>query len=188
MNTQIASSLFRGSSGRAAAAPRLSRLHRSRITQGQSAVEFALISVVVLMIMLVGVQYALIGQAALAVSQASAALGRYASNHVPPSAGSLGDATGNGTVSASSLPAAAQELLSQSILTNNGADLSVTVASYQGTSTKASTTNKRPPQFADTCVVTLSYTTTSKLALPNPFLGLITFPGSVSASDSQMYQ
>ena len=169
-------------------AGRSPRLRSIRITRGQSMVEFAMITVVALMIMLVGIQYALIGQAALAVSQASSALGRYASNHVPPSTGSLGDASGNGTISGGSLPAAAKELLSQSILTNSGGDLSVTVASYQGTSTTVSTTTKRPPQFADTCVITLTYTTTSKLALPNPFLGFITFPGTVSSSDAQMYQ
>jgi hypothetical protein len=156
--------------------------------RGQSAVEFALISAVALIIMLVGVQYALIGQAALAVSQGSSALGRYASNNVPPAPGSLGDATGNGSMTGDTLPAAAKELLSQSILTNSGKDLTINVASYQGTSTTVQTTNKRPPQFADTCIVTLSYATTSKLALPNPFLGLVTFPGTVSASDSQMYQ
>ena len=176
--------MFQHSMGRAAAAVRSPRLRKVRIIRGQSMVEFALITVVVLMIMLVGIQYALIGQAALAVSQASSALGRYASNH----RGSLGDASGNGTISGGSLPAAAKELLSQSILTNSGADLSVTVASYQGTSTTVSTTATRLPRFADTCVVTLTYTTTSKLALPNPFLGLITFPGTVSSSDSQMYQ
>ena len=42
---------------------------RSRISRGQSAVEFALISTIALVVMLVGVQFALIGQAALAVSQ-----------------------------------------------------------------------------------------------------------------------
>ena len=137
------------------------------------------------MIMLVGIQYALIGQAALAVSQGSSALARYATNHLPPAAGSLGGTSGNGTVS--TLPAAAQQLLSQSILTNGGNDLTVTVASYQGTTTTP-TDAKRPVKFADTCVVTLTYTTTSKLALPNPFLGLVTFPGTVSASATQMYE
>ena len=85
MNTQKPKSVFRGSIGEGVAG---SRRWRNQVGRGQSAVEFVLISVVVLMIMLVGVQFALIGQAALAVSQGSSALGRYASNHIPPSTGS----------------------------------------------------------------------------------------------------
>src|SRR5258708_28185804 len=135
MNGRKEGSMFQHSMGQAAAAVRSPRLRKIRIIRGQSMVEFALITVVVLMIMLVGIQYALIGQAALAVSQASSALGRYASNHRPPSAGSLGDASGNGTISGGSLPAAAQELLSQSILTHSRAALRVTLASYPGPST-----------------------------------------------------
>ena len=46
-----------------------SRLPRSRISRGQAAAEFALIAPVVIIVMLVGVQFALIGQAALALSQ-----------------------------------------------------------------------------------------------------------------------
>ena len=41
-----------------------SRLLRSRISRGQAAAEFALIAPIVIIVMLVGVQFALIGQAA----------------------------------------------------------------------------------------------------------------------------
>ena len=47
-----------------------SPLLRNRISRGQAAAEFALIAPVVILVMLVGVQFALIGQAALALSQA----------------------------------------------------------------------------------------------------------------------
>jgi Flp pilus assembly protein TadG len=95
---------------------------RSRISRGQSAVEFALISTVALMVMVIGIQFAIIGQAALAVSQGASALARYAAVN----RGSMGP---NSSVTASSLPTAAQQLLSSSILTNGGADLTVTTAS-----------------------------------------------------------
>ncbi len=52
---------------------------RKSLGRGQAAVEFALISVIALMVLLLGIQFAMIGQAALAVSQASDAIARYAS-------------------------------------------------------------------------------------------------------------
>jgi Flp pilus assembly protein TadG len=150
------------------------RSRRSRISKGQSMVEFALISSVALMVMLVGVQFAMIGQAALAVSQGASALARYAA--VNP--GTMGT---NGTVS---LTTAEKQLLSSSILTNNGGDLTVTIASYTGTTT----TTTSSPGYTDRAVINISYSATSKIALPNPFLGLITFPTTLSATDSQMYE
>jgi Flp pilus assembly protein TadG len=147
---------------------------RSRMWRGQSAVEFALIAVIALIIMLLGVQYALIGQAALAVSQGSSALARYA-------AVNRGTVTPNGTVT---LTDAMKQLLSPTILTNNGGDLTVTAASYQGTTT--TTTNS--PQYTDRLVLSISYNATSKIVLPNPFFGLVAFPTTLGAADSQMYE
>ncbi len=150
------------------------RLRRNRISRGQSMVEFALISTVALMIMLVGVQFAMIGQAALAVSQGASALARYAA--VNP--GTMGT---NGTVA---LNDAMKQLLSSSILTNSGADLTVTISSYSGTTT----TTTSSPGYTDRAVINVSYNATSKIALPNPFMGLVTFPTTLSSSDSQMYE
>jgi Flp pilus assembly protein TadG len=149
------------------------RFRKGLISKGQSAVEFALISTVTMMVMLIGVQFALIGQAALAVSQGSSALARYAA--VNP--GALGT---NGSVT---LPTAAQQLLSSSILTNSGADLTTTIASYTGTTT----TTTSSPGYTDRVVITMSYNAASKIALPNPFFG-IQFPSLLTASDSQMYE
>ncbi len=150
-----------------------SRLPRSRISRGQAAAEFALIAPVVIIVMLVGVQFALIGQAALALSQGASALARYAA--VNP--GVVGS---NGTVT---LTAPIKQLLSSSILSHGGDDLTVTIASYSGTTT--TTTNS--PQYTDRLVVSLSYNAASKIALPNPFFG-VSFPTALSASDSQMYE
>jgi Flp pilus assembly protein TadG len=165
----------------------LSRSMSKRISRGQSAVEFALISVLALAVMLIGIQYALIGQAALAVSQGSSALARYAASNVS-STGALG--TNNGTVKGSALPVGVKQLLSQSILTNNGDDLTITVTTKTGTG--GAETN--PPIPGDQLILDLSYVTTSKLAVPNPFLAIpplfpgISFPGTVAASNSQMYE
>jgi Flp pilus assembly protein TadG len=156
----------------------------NRVSRGQSAVEFALISVFALAMMLVGVQYALIGQAAVAVSHGSSALARYAASNP-------GNYLANGSVKASALPLAAQQVLPQSLMTNGGGDLTVTVSSLKG---DGATAEANPPTTGEQVVITLSYDTTTKLAVPNPFLAMpplfpgITFPNPVGAKDSQMYE
>ncbi len=186
MNGQNVKFVSSWSTNRNAAASRSILRLSKRGNRGQSAVEFSLISVFALMVMLLGVQYALIGQAAVAVSQGTSALARWiASNSANASA--LG--TYNGSMSGSALPAAAQEVLSQSILTNGGGDLTVTITSVDGSGTPVTT-----PVQGNQLTVQLSYVTTSKLAVPNPFLAIppifpgITFPASVGASASQMYE
>jgi Flp pilus assembly protein TadG len=57
---------------------RLRRLRCSQIDRGQAAVEFAMASILFLVMMMVGVQFAMIGQAALALSQGASAIARYA--------------------------------------------------------------------------------------------------------------
>ena len=140
------------------------RARRRRFSRGQAMAEMAFIAPVAIIVVLLGIQFAMIGQAALA---------RYAA--VNP--GTMGP---NGTVT---MTTAMQQLLSSSILTNGGRDLTVTIASYSGTST--TTTNS--PGYTDRLVINLSYNATSKIALPNPFLG-VRFPTTLSASDSQMYE
>ena len=153
----------------------------SRISRGQSMVEFALMAPVALAIMVLGIQFAIIGQAALAVSQGSSALARYVA--INPDA--LG--TTNGTVKASALTTAQQALLSSSILTNGGADLTIKVTSLTGT---GAAENNPPVGTVDRVVINLSYNTVTggKIVLPTKtFLGL-TFPGAVGATDSEMYE
>jgi Flp pilus assembly protein TadG len=156
-----------------------SRSRGSRMSRGQSMVEFAFLATFAIILMVVGIQYALIEQAAVAVSQGSSALARYAAQNI----GSLG--TNNGSVTFSKMPVAAQNVLPKSLLTGaSDSDLKITIASFTGTT--GTTTNS--PTFADRCLITLQYTATSKLALPNPFLGLITFPTQLNATDSQLYE
>lgn len=170
----------------AAGACKSPRSRRSRISRGQSMVEFALISVLALVLMVVGVQFALLGEAALAVSQGSSALARYAavnSSTIGLTKAAYGPAAPN---------AAMQSVLPSSILTGtNDGDLQVTITSFSGTS---SNTTTAPVATQDRLQVQLTYTATSKIVLPNPFMqipgffGGITFPNSLSASDSQMYE
>ena len=161
------------------------RRHGSRNRRGQAMTEFAVIAPVAIIVMMIGVQFAMIGQAALAVSQGASALARYAANNN----GLAG--TTNGTVTYSSLPASVQQLLSPLITTNSGADLTITVNSYSGSGTKEGGTIAAQ---SDEVVINLSYDTASKLAVPNPFMAIpglfpgITFPNPVTASDSQMYE
>jgi Flp pilus assembly protein TadG len=143
-------------------------------------VEFALMAPLALVIMLVGIQYAIIGQAALAVSQGSAALARYAAaNSATPALG-----TYNGT---GSLPASAQSMMSQSICPGGTcpAGLTVTVASYQGTT---ATTTNTPKAQVDRLAVTLNYDATSKIVMPSKFFFGIKFPKALASTDSQMYE
>ena len=127
--------------------------------------------------MLIGVQFAIIGQAALAVGQGASELARYTAANP----GAMGP---NGSVSAGSLPSAAKNMLSPSILTNSGADLSVKVTSYSGSTTKTTSS----PAYNDRAVVSLSYDVTSKIFLPKNTLLGISFPTKVTASDSQLYE
>jgi Flp pilus assembly protein TadG len=149
------------------------KLRGNRISRGQSAVEFALISVLALAVMLIGIQFALIGQTALAVSQGSAALARYAA--VNP--GSLGQ---NGPAA---MPSAAAALLSSSI---NDGNLTVTIASYQSDGVTVENGTIVPTQ--DQVKISLSYNATNKLFLPaNTLLG-ISFPTTLTAADSALYE
>ena len=155
------------------------RPRTSRIGHGQSTVEFAMVSVLGLVLMMVGVQFALIGQVALSLSQGASALARYAAVHP----GAFGY---NGT--ASSLPSDASALLSPTI---NDAKLTVNVNSYQPGGT---TQTSSPKPTVDRAVITLSYDASNKIALPNPFLAIpgvfpgISFPTTLGAQDEQLYE
>lgn len=151
------------------------RQHARSLIRGQSTVEFALGATLALVLMLVGIQFAIIGQSALAVSQGSSALARYGAINT----GGLG--TDNGSVTGTSLPSAAQQLLSSSLTLS---DLTVTVASYSGTTT----TTTSSPQYGDRIVVSLSFNAADKVVLPSSTLLGISFPTTLTGSDSQMYE
>ncbi len=155
---------------------RSEQLVGSRISGGQSTVEFALVSTLALIVMLVGVQFALIGQADLALSQGASALARYAAVHQ----NSLGTYNGTATLNSTT------EALLSSTLLNSGGALKVTVNSYQGGTTNTQTNT--PVATVDRVVISISYNTAGVMALPNPFLGLIKFPTGLSGSGSELYE
>jgi Flp pilus assembly protein TadG len=150
----------------------------SRIGRGQTAVEFAMVATLVLTVMLVGVQFAMIGQAALALSQGASAIARYVA---------VNEASGLVSPTFSGNPTTAMKnLLSPSILTNSGGDLTITVNSYKGGTTSTAATT--PVATVDRAVVTLSYDATNKIFLPTNTLLGISFPTALTASDQQLYE
>ena len=151
-----------------------------RISRGQSMVEFAMIAPLALIVLFVGVQYAIIGQTALALSQGASAIARYVAVNEPQ--GSVSSTfSGNPT-------AAMQALLSPTIGTNKWADLTVTVKSCDGTKSGCAAPPGTPKQTVDSVLVTLTYNATAKIALPNPFLGMVTFPTALNAKYSELYE
>jgi Flp pilus assembly protein TadG len=138
-----------------------SRLRSGRISRGQSAVEFAMISVVALVVMLVGIQFALIGQAALAVSQASYLGARAASV----------DAT----------------LTSDSLSTQISSQMSPTITGATVTLTPTGAATCGPPRtFGCPFTVAVTYDASSKIFLPSNTLLGITFPTSLTFSETAM--
>lgn len=174
MNQGEAKSVFMQSTTKVETASRSRWSSRNRIRRGQSMVEFAMIAPLFFIVIIVGVQYAYIGQAALALSQGASAIARYAA--VNPGSVNSGNA--------SALPNAIQQMLSPTILSNSGSDLTVTVTSNSGTSNSTTTT----PGYGDTCVISLSYVATSKIFLPNQFFGIPLFPSNLGAQDSELYE
>jgi Flp pilus assembly protein TadG len=138
--------------------------------RGQSMVEFALLATVGLMVLLVGVQFALIGQAALAISQGAYIGARYAS------------------VSS----AASQDIIKTYVVSNgsptitsNTNNLTVT-ADYDHSAGAATVCPSMTTRlFGCQVTVTLTFNSSGLIVLPNPFLG-ISFPTSLTATQSAM--
>ena len=123
----------------------------------QSAVEFAIALPIVLMALLVGIQYAIIGEAALALGQVNYQGARYASL--------------NTTADQSAVQSYMLSVASPTISANNGAYLT-------------STLSPTPPcTFGSTVTVSVTFNASSLMALPNPFLG-ISFPTTLTSTES----
>lgn len=131
------------------------------ISRGQAMVEFAMVLTVALMVLLLGIQYALIGQAALALNQLAYQGARYAS--VNPSADQ------------SAVTSYMVQVGSPTVTKGNGQYLTVTV--------NPTTT---PRTFGQTVTVNISFDASGQLFLPNPFLGVITFPTTLTTQESAM--
>jgi Flp pilus assembly protein TadG len=154
----------------------------SRVNRGQTAVEFAMVSVLALAVLMITIQFALIGQAWLALGQGASAIARYAAVNESTLGSSYSGPPNT----------AMQNLLSSALSTNSWGDLTVTVAFYKGGT--ASTTTTAPVATVDRAAVTLSYVTTNKLIFPNPFMAIppyfpgVQFPTALSAQDQALYE
>lgn len=137
---------------------------RAASRRGQAMVEFALVAIVAIIVLVVGIQFALIGQAALAVSQLSFAGARYASV--------------NTSYTQSQIQNYMVQVGSPTITSHNGANLTITVTR---------STNSDGSYFGQPVTVAISYNASGQLVLPNPFLG-ITFPTTLTATETAMQE
>jgi hypothetical protein len=114
---------------------------------------------------MVGIQFALIGDCALAVTQLSYVGARYASVHPTYQ---LTSSSGGSDVESYMLSVA-----SPTIMSNSGNDLTISMP------TPCPTTNS----FSNPVTISVQYNLTSKIFLPNPFLG-ISFPTTVQSTQT----
>jgi Flp pilus assembly protein TadG len=136
-------------------------LPRSGTSRGQSAVEFAIIAPIALVVMLIGIQFALIGQAALAVSQASFLGARTASV--------------DGTLTSATLSTAISNQMSPTI---SGATVTLTPGGAASCG---------PPRtFGCPFTVAVTYDASSKIFLPSSTLLGTTFPTNLTFTESAM--
>jgi Flp pilus assembly protein TadG len=123
----------------------------------QSMVEFAFALPVVLIVLLVGIQFAIIGEAALALGQVNYQGARYAAV--------------NGNATQDQVNTYMLSVASPTISANGGTYLHTTLSGGP------------PCTFGSSVTVSLSYDASNLLALPNPFLG-IRFPAQLTSSES----
>jgi len=125
--------------------------------RAQSAVEFAIALPIVLITLLVGVQFAIIGAASLALGQVNYQGARYAA---------INTSANQAAVTTYMLSVAAP-----TISANNGSYLTATLSPAP------------PCVFGNSVTVSLTYDANHLLALPNPFFG-ISFPVQLTSSES----
>ncbi len=126
-------------------------------SRAQSAVEFAIVVTVALIVLVIGVQFAIIGNAALALGQANYQGARWAAIN----------------------PSATQSQVNSYILTVASPTIAANSCSYLTT-----TLSPAPPcAFGNAVTVALTFDVKHLIAVPNPFLG-ISFPTSLSNSES----
>jgi Flp pilus assembly protein TadG len=129
---------------------------QTRAASGQAVVEMGLIMPVVLFVMLIGIQYAIIGLAVLGLGQANYQAARYA-------------AVNSGATSAS-VQNYMVSVASPLIGASSGHYLSSTV-------------NSLPCTFGGSVTVSVTFNSAHLIVLPNPFFG-IPFPTSLSNSET----
>jgi Flp pilus assembly protein TadG len=122
---------------------------RGLLKRGQAMVEFAMIATIAMLVLFLGIQFALLGQAALAVGQLAYQGARYAS--INPNVSS-----------ATIISTMRTQFASPTIASSNNAILAITVTPDQ----------PRVFQTPVTVKVTLDPAAKGLILLPNPFFGI----------------
>lgn len=146
--------------------------------RGQAALEFALVLSVGLMILVVAIQMALIGETVLALGQVNYQGARYAAIHQ--------------CATASDVAAYMTSVASPTLVGSNcGANMVVTLTDIYGSSSSSGSCASpgcegTPRTFGSQVTVSVLYNIpASQMFLPNPFLG-ISFPTTLSSSEAAM--
>jgi hypothetical protein len=128
------------------------------VRRAQAAVELALIAPVVVIILLVGVQFAIIGDAALGLGQIDYQGARYAAVN----------------------SAATQSTVKTYMVTN----ASPLIGAGGGTYLTVTLSPAPPCAFGATVTVGVTFDIAHLVVLPNPFMGIVHFPTSLTNSQS----
>jgi Flp pilus assembly protein TadG len=140
----------------------LARRARRPMSRGQAMVEFGFIATLAILLLLVGIQLAVIGQADLAVGQSAYFGARYASVNYSQSTSAVATA----------------------MIDNASPTISKYLTAGEITMTCANPTDCTAPRpFGQQITITINYDATKNLVLPKNFLGL-TFPTSLSAQET----
>ena len=132
-------------------------MRHARASRGQAAVEFALVAPVLIVLVLVGLQFAIIGTAALALGQVNYEGARFAAN--------------NGSDSQAQI---------QSYMVSIAAPI---ISASSGTYLTSTLSPAPPCSFGSSVTVGVTFDTRHLITLPNPFFG-ISFPTSLSNSET----
>lgn len=130
---------------------------KMRARRGQAMVELALITPIVLFVTLVGVQFAIIGIAALGLGQANYQAARYAATN----------------------PSASESTVKDFMVSV----ASPLIGANRGQYVTAHLSPAPPCPFGSTLTVSVTFDAGHLIALPNPFFG-VSFPSALSNSQS----
>jgi len=144
--------------GKRLRSPGIRRRRWAGVSRAQAAVELALIAPIVIVLLVVGVQLAIIGDAALALGQVDYQGARYAAV--------------NTSASQSAVQSYMLSVASPLIAANNGSYLTATMSPAP------------PCAYGSSVTVAVSFDISHLVVLPNPFLGMISFPTTLTNSQS----
>lgn len=159
--------------------------HR-RKGRGQAAVEFALVLTVAMIVLFVAVQFALIGQIALALGQMNYQAARYAAIH--PGCNATGcNPSPDPDAGASPVQSYAWTIESPTVKGSGTSACTVgnPCGSVTGFTVTPAATAGSPRAFGTSVTVKVTYDVTSQLFLPQNFLGL-SFPTTLNSTETAM--